>query len=51
MSEYTQSYRKYLLSLLFLSLYGTLYKNSKMVGLVKTVFDSVLFKASISYVL
>ena len=41
MSDNNQSYRKYLLSLLSSSLYGYLYKPSKLVGLMKT--DLTLF--------
>ena len=42
MSDYTQSYRKYLLILVLPLLYCELYKPSELAGLVKTDFDSTL---------
>ena len=40
MSDYTQLYRKYLLSLRSSSLYGVLYKPYNLVGLVKTALTA-----------
>ena len=41
MSDYNQSHRKYLLTLLSLSLSSAVYKPSELVGLVKTDFNGM----------
>ena len=43
MSDYTQSYRKYALSLRSSSLYYALYKPADLVGLVKKGLQSMLY--------